>query len=120
MYKSDADGTGSETTGASGLFEPTAAASDVSPGMGGGVPALAMMAAEPYAGSGSGLVGGAVFAGILIAAAALIATISGIIGSAENPLVSLVMGQPMLWLGVGLGILILATLVGWLLGKRTD
>jgi hypothetical protein len=119
VYKNE-DGAGADTTGASGLFEPTSAASDVSPGMGAGVPALAMMAAEPYDGSGSGLVGGAAFAGILIAAAALIATITGIIGSAENPLVSLVMGQPLLWLGVGIGVLVLAIIIGWLLGKRTD
>jgi len=118
VYKGDDDGTGSETTGASGLFEPTSAASDVSQGM--ATPAMAMMAAEPYDGSGSGLAGGAAFAGILIAAAAMIATITGIIGSADNPLVTMVMGNPMLWLGVGIGVLVLALIVGWLLGKRTD
>ena len=120
VYKSDEDGVGSETTGASGLFEPTSAASDVSPGMGAGVPAMAMMAAEPYDGSGSGLVGGAAFAAIVIAAIALVATISGLTGTADNPVVSLVMGQPMLWAGVGVGLLVLASLIGWLLGKRTD
>jgi len=120
VYKSDDDGVGSETTGASGLFEPTSAASDVSPGMGAGVPAMAMMAAEPYDGSGSGLVGGAAFAAIVIAAFALVATISGLIGTSDNPVVALVMGQPMLWAGVGVGLLVLASLIGWLLGKRTD
>ena len=119
VYKNE-EGAGADTTGASGLFEPTSAASDVSPGVGAGVPALAMMAAEPYDGSGSGLVGGAAFAGIVIAAAALVATITGIIGSADNPLVSLVMGQPMLWLGVGVGLLVLAILIGWVRGKKTD
>lgn len=120
VYKSDDDGAGSETTGASGLFEPTSAASDVSPGMGAGVPAMGMMVAEPYDGSGSGLVGGAAFAGILIAAFALVATISGLIGTSDNPIVALVMGQPMLWAGVGVLLLVLAILIGWLLGKRTD
>ncbi len=117
VYKSD--GEGAETTGASGLFEPTSAASDVSPAMA-GAPAMAMMAAEPYDGSGSGLTGGAAFAGIVIAAAALMATISGIIGSTDNPVVSLVMGQPLVWGGVAAGLLVLSMIVGWLLGKRTD
>jgi hypothetical protein len=119
VYKNE-DGTASDTTGASGLFEPTSAASDVSPGMGAGVPAMAMMAAEPYDGSGSGLVGGAAFAAIVIIAAALVATITGIIGSSDNPVVSMVTSQPMIWIGVAAGTLIFATLVGWLLGKRTD
>ena len=119
VYKND-EGIGADTTGASGLFEPTSAASDVSPGMGAGVPAVAMMAAEPYDGSGSGLVGGAAFAGILIAAFALVATLSGIIGTGDNPVVSLVMGQPMIWAGIGVGVLVLAILIGWFLGKRTD
>jgi hypothetical protein len=88
--------------------------------MGAGVPAMAMMAAEPYDGSGSGLVGGAAFAAIVIIAAALVATITGIIGSSDNPVVSMVTSQPMIWIGVAAGTLIFATLVGWLLGKRTD
>lgn len=118
VYKSE-DGAGSETTGASGLFEPTSAASDVSPGMS-AVPAMALIAAEPYDGSGSGLVGGAAFAGILIAAVALMATITGLIGAADNPIVSMVMGQPMIWGGVAAGVLVLGLIIGWLLGKRTD
>ncbi|MBX3406565.1 MAG: helix-turn-helix domain-containing protein [Phycisphaeraceae bacterium] len=119
VYKSDEDAGGSQTTGASGLFEPTAAASDVSPGVGGGVPALAMVAMEPYDGTGSGIAGGAAFAGLVIAAATMFATIAGIIGAQDNPIVSMVAGNPMMWLGIGAGVLVLSIVVGLLIGRKT-
>jgi hypothetical protein len=118
VYKSDEDAGGSQTTGASGLFEPTAAASDVSPAMA-GAPALAMIAAEPYDGTGSGLAGGAAFAGLLIAAATMFATIAGIIGAQDNPIVSMVSGNPMMWLGIGVGVLVVSIVVGLLIGRKT-
>lgn len=120
VYKSDDESGGSQTTGASGLFEPTAAASDVSPAMGGGVPAMAMMAAEPYDGSGSGIAGGAAFAGLLIAAATMFATIAGLIGAQDNPIVAMVAGNPWMWLGIGGGLLVLSIIIGMLIGRKTE
>lgn len=120
VYKSDEESGGSQTTGASGLFEPTAAASDVSPAMGGGVPAMAMMAAEPYDGSGSGIAGGAAFAGLLIAAAMMFATIAGLIGAQDNPIVAMVAGNPWMWLGIGGGLLVLSIIIGMLIGRKTE
>lgn len=118
VYKGDEEGGGADTQGASGLFEPTTAASDVSAGAaamaGGGM----LIAAEPYDGAGSGLAGGAALAAVLVCAFALVAVIIGMAANSANALVSLVADNAMMWLGIGAGVVILFSIVGWVIGKR--
>lgn len=119
VYKGDEEG--SDTQGASGLFEPTAAASDVSGGAAAGAAGLGMglVAAEPYDGGGSGLAGGAALAGILVCAFALVAVIIGLTTTTANPLAGLVAGSGIMWLGIGAAVVVLFTVVGWVIGKKS-
>lgn len=118
VYKGDEDGAGADTQGASGLFEPTSAASDVSAGAGAVAGAGMLVAAEPYDGAGSGLAGGAALAAVLICAFTLVAVIVGMATGSANVVASLVAGNAMLWLGVGAAVVVLFSIVGWVIGKR--
>lgn len=119
VYKGDEEG-GGDTQGASGLFEPTTAASDVS----GGAAAAAgigagMVAIEPYDGGGSGLAGGAALAGVLVCAFSLVAVIIGLTTNTSNPLAGMVSGSGIMWLGIGAAVVVLFTVVGWVIGKKS-
>lgn len=120
VYKGDEEG-GGDTQGASGLFEPTTAASDVSSGAGAAAAGMGMglVAAEPYDGPGSGLAGGAALAGLLVCAFALVAVVIGLTTSTSNPLANLVSGNGLMWLGIGLAVVALFTVVGWVIGKKS-
>lgn len=118
VYKGDEEGGGADTQGASGLFEPTSAASDVSAGAGAMVGAGMLVAAEPYDGAGSGLAGGAALAAVLICAFALVGVIVGMATGSANAIVSLVSGNAMMWLGIGAAVVVLCSVVGWVIGKR--
>lgn len=120
VYKGDEEGAGSDTQGASGLFEPTSAASDVSAGAGAGAgAAMGMFAVEPYDGAGSGLAGGAALAAAVVCAFSLVAVIIGLTTSSANALASMVSGNGMMWLGIGAAVVVLFTIVGWVIGKKS-
>jgi len=117
VYQGEEGGEG-ETQAASGLFESTSAASDVSSGaaMAGG-PVL--MAVEPYDGAGSGLGGGIAAGTIVVLLFAIAAALLGIMGAGANPVVDLVRSNLFMWLGIFAVVIVVTTVVGWVLGKRT-
>lgn len=120
VYKGDEEGAaGSDTQGASGLFEPTSAASDVSAGAAAtGAGALGLVAVEAYDGAGSGLAGGAALAAVLVCAFALVGVIIGLTTSTTNTIAALVSGNGIMWLGIGAAVVVLCSVLGWVIGKR--
>jgi hypothetical protein len=119
VYKGDEEGSaGADTQGASGLFEPTAAASDVSAGAAAAAGAMGLIAVEPYDGAGSGLAGGAALAAVLVCAFALVGVIIGLATNSANDLAGLVAGNAIMWLGIGAALVVLCSIVGWVIGKR--
>jgi hypothetical protein len=119
VYKGDDDGVSTaDTQGSSGLFEPTSAASDVSAGMA-AAPGMGFMMVEPYDGAGSGLTGGAALGAALVCAFSLVAVVIGLSQGSGNAVAALVAGNFWMWIGIFAGVIVLCTIVGWLLGKRT-
>lgn len=121
VYQGDeSSGSEGDTQAASGLFESTSAPSDVSSGAAmAGMGSMAMVAAEPYDGTGSGLVGGAAFGAIVVLAVAITAMLLALVGVGENPVVNLVTGNGIMWLGIGLVVIVVSTVVGLLVGKNS-
>jgi hypothetical protein len=117
VYKGEEEG-GGDTQGASGLFEPTGAASDVSAAA---VPAAmgGLVLAEPYDGAGSGLTGGAALAAVLVCAFSLVAVIIGLATNSANTVANLVAGNGIVWLGIGAAVVVLCSVVGWVIGKKS-
>lgn len=116
-------GVGHDTQGASGLFETTSAPSDVSGAGLAASPVMALTAAEPYDGSGSGLVGGAALGVILVAVFSLMGAITAIVneqlpGTPSNPVVSMVAGNLFMWLGIFAGLIIIPAVIGMLVMKK--
>ena len=122
VYGSEGSGVGQaigETAGTSGLFETTGAVSDVSPGIAtaGGV---AMVAAEPFDGAGSGLTGGIAMGALLVAALAMVVVLFGIIGGSPD-IADAITGLPAYpwgFIGIGAVAVLLFGLIGWALGRR--
>jgi hypothetical protein len=120
VYKPDEEGSGgSQTQGASGLFETTAAPSDVAAaaaaaGMGG----IGMVAVEPYDGLWSGITGGAALVATLVVAVTLVTVLMGLMG-ADNPIATLVGANVLMYVGIGVVLLLIAAGIGAFLGKRT-
>lgn len=121
LYSSEEAGSG-ETIGASGLFEATGAESDVPSGasalagVGGGV---AMIAAEPYDGAGSGLVGGLAFGAVAALGVAMMVSMLGLMGGGGGALMGQISGNLMAVVGGVAGVTVIATVVGLVLGKRS-
>lgn len=112
------DGTGgSETQGASGLFEPTPAASDVSASA--GAAPMVMAVAEPYDGTWSGITGGLALGAAAVAAFTLAAVVFGLIGGGDNPVVGLVGKNLMMWVGIFAGVVFLPAIIGLFVGKKS-
>ncbi len=113
---------GSAPSEEGGLFEPTGAESDVGASAQAAAPAMAFQ--EVYDGAGSGLVGGAALAVVLACSLSLIVTILGLIslgaaGAGGSGLIEQ-LGSQFMMIGGGLALaLIVLTLVGWVLGKRS-
>ncbi len=118
VYQPEAGATEGETGAASGLFETTSAASDVSAAAGGGA-AMVMMAAEPYDGPWSGFAGGLALGACLVVATALAVTILGLIGVTDNAIVAMVAPNFMVWVAVCVGIVFLPAIVGWAICRRS-
>lgn len=119
VYKPDEDGAGgSQTQGSSGLFETTAAPSDVAAAAAAvGMP-VGMVAAEPYNGLWSGISGGLALAAIIVIAASIISVLLGLMG-ADNPLFALLGGNVIMFVGIAVGLMVIFAGVGAVLGKRT-
>lgn len=112
----DAEGVG-ETQGASGLFETTGAASDMSPGFAGsGV--MAMVPAEAYDGKGSGLVGGFALGAIAVLAVALVVVVTGMLGTGESPIVKMFAGNFVMYAGIMAAVVVVPGILGWVLAKK--
>lgn len=118
VYQGEEGGEG-ETQAASGLFESTSAASDVSAGaaMAGGP--VMLTAAEVYDGPGSGLGGGMAAGTIVVLLFAIAAALLGIMGAGVNPVVDLVRSNLYMWLGIFAVIILVLSVVGWVVGKRS-
>lgn len=123
VYSGEEGGTGeSETQAASGLFETTTAHSDVSGGMAAAGSPMMMVAAEPYDATWSGVAGGIAVGVIIVVGLALMATILGIVGVRDNPIVGLftkINANPMIWMGVAAAIIAVPTVIGALVGRKS-
>lgn len=109
----------SETIGASGLFEATGASSDepLAAAAGIGSPSgPALVAAEPYDGAGSGLVGGLALGAVLALALALTVSVMGLLGSTS--LVKPLADQFMIVIGALAGLTAILAIIGFVIGKR--
>jgi hypothetical protein len=120
IYAND-EAASNETIGASGLFEATGASSDeplvAAAGMGAAsVSGATLIAAEPYDGAGSGLVGGLALGTALALGMALVVSVMGILGSTSlvNPLAD----QFMIVVGALAGVTLIFAVIGLVLGKR--
>lgn len=120
VYKPDEGGEmgGGDTQGASGLFESTAAPSDVSAAaMAAGMPAIGMVAAEPYDAAWSGIGGGIALGTVLVLALGVAATLIGLM-DAENPIASLMSSNLIMYVGIFAAVIALFGIVGWVIGRR--
>ena len=113
VYKPD--GEGSETTGASGLFEQTSAPSDVSAAA---APAMVMAMAEPYDGKASGWGGGLALGGAVACLVALFAALTGMLGAGDNDIVKLMTGNFFAVIGALAAIIIIPAIVGFFIAKK--
>ena len=110
-------GVGSETQGASGLFETTSAPSDISAAA--AAPAMMMMAAEPYDGVWSGLAGGLALGVIVACIATMFAVMSGMLGAGETDIVSLITTNLWAFVGGFGALMIIGAGVGFVLGRKS-
>ncbi len=117
VYKPDE--TGSETQGASGLFETTAAPSDVAAAAAAaGMPVIGMVAVEPYDGTWSGIAGGLALGAVLCIVAALITVLLGLM-NADNP-IAMAVGQNVgMYAAIGFVVMLIFAGIGLVLGKRS-
>lgn len=80
---------------------------------------VAMIAAEPYDGAGSGLVGGLAIGITISAAIAAFVVISGITSTAGGGLVATMAGLFMPLIGIMAGVTVVAAVLGWVLGRKS-
>lgn len=117
VYSDQGEDSASQTAGASGLFESTPAMSDVSAAA--AAAPVAMVAAEPYDGTWSGIAGGLAFGAVAVLAFSLAAVLFAMIGGGDNPLVAMVSSNLMMWIGIFAGVTVFAAIIGLLVGKRS-
>lgn len=119
VYKPDEDGgSAGSTQGASGLFETTAAPSDVAAAAAAaGMAPIGMIAAEPYDGAGSGFAGGVALAAAGVILVALVSVLLGLM-NADNPIATMVASNIWMYVGIGAVAIAIFGVVGWLLGRR--
>lgn len=103
----------------SALFESTGAESDVSTVSAAGVAGGGVLAfAEPYDGTWSGILGGVSLGMVLTLALVLTVSIFSMLGMGAG-LLTLIAGNPLMWVGVCAGVIVVFAIVGLLLGKRS-
>ncbi len=102
---------------AGALFETTAPEAEVAAAA--GSPALVHALAEPYDGAWSGIAGGVALAMVAVLALTLTIIIFGLGGMTSSPLVTMISGNYMAFVGGCAGAILLCALIGWALGRRT-
>lgn len=107
---------GGDTGGASGLFESTAAPSDMSARE--GAPAMAMVMAEPYDGMWSGISGGLAIGAALACIVGLFAVLSGILDAGHDGFVRIFTGNVLMWVGILAAVVIVPAIIGMVMGKK--
>lgn len=117
IYSSE-DAGSQETIAASGLFEATGAESDEGGSRLASSPGVMMVAAEPYDGAGSGLVGGLALGAALSLGLAMAVTLMGVLGAASGGLVTTVTSKMMMFVGIVAGVTLVAGALGFVIGKR--
>lgn len=117
IYSSE-DAGSQETIAASGLFEATGAESDEGGARLAAPGGVMMVAAEPYDGAGSGLVGGLALGAALTLALAMAVTLMGVMGAATGGLVGAVTSNMMMYVGIVAGVTLIAGALGFVIGKR--
>ncbi len=109
------DGSADENAGG-GLFENTGVASDV--GVGAGSPAMAMMLAEPYDATWSGIGGGVALGLTLVAGVMLSVVIVAAMGVSNFAVTSFLTGNVLMSAGIFAGIVLLCAGIGFVLGRK--
>lgn len=108
-----------ETQAASGLFESTSAASDVSMASAGGGGAMMLATVEPYDGTWSGIGGGLAAGTIVVLLVAIGAALLGIMGAGANPIVDMVKTNLIMYIGIFFAVILVFAGIGWALGRRS-
>ena len=96
------------------LFEP--AGMTESPALAAGP---AFIAAEPYDGAGSGLVGGLALGMVLISALLVFTTVLALMGVPGAGLISLFAGNLWMYVGIFAGVCAVFAVLGWVLGRKS-
>mgnify|MGYP001376869202 CR=1 FL=1 len=106
---------GSSIEEGSGLFEGSATAGD----LGGVEGAVGVVLAEPYDGAGSGLAGGLALGVIAATGVGLVVTLMSVTGLSPG-FFATVGGEmaPLVWVGIIAGVTLLATGLGFVIGKK--
>lgn len=119
VYQGGGQGSGDASTdqGGGGLFESTGVPSDVGAAMA-GAGGMAMIAAEPYDATWSGIGGGLALALVLILGAGMAVMVMAISGVSGFALTTFLAGN--IWMSVGIfaGLIVLGAGVGFVLGRK--
>ena len=102
-------------SGGGALFESTGAESDVTAA----TPAAIMMLAEPYDGVWSGITGGVALGMILLLGLTVTLTIFGLAQATGLGLAAKIGDDLWMWVGIGGGVILIAAIIGMLIGKRS-
>jgi hypothetical protein len=113
---STASATIGEGEDAGALFESTGAESDVSTAA---APAAIMMMAEPYDGTWSGIAGGVAFGMIALLGVTISLAIFGLANASNLGLAGMIGDNLWMWAGGGAGLILVAAIVGMVVGKRS-
>lgn len=105
-----------EPADAGALFETTPVESDAPAAASAG--GVAMVAAEPYDGTWSGISGGVALGVMLVAAFCVAMVIFGLTQGPGNPLVGMVAGNLWMYVGIAGGLILIPAVVGLLVGRR--
>lgn len=116
VYKPDADS--GETTGSSGLFEHTAAPSDISSAAAGAAAGMAMAYAEPYDGKSSGWGGGLALGAVVACLVATFAALSGLLGAGDSDLVRMITSNFMPVAGALAAVVFIPAIIGFVIAKK--
>lgn len=111
-----AGGGGGGEGGGGALFESAGVASDVSAAAAGG--GLAMVAAEPYDGAGSGLAGGLALGVTLVMGVMISVVVMGIMGVEGAGLGRTLAENLWMYVGAFAGVCVVFGVIGWALGRR--
>lgn len=119
IHQSDENAATQETVGASGLFEASGAESDEA---GAGALAgagVAMVAAEPYDGAGSGLVGGLALGATAAGALGLAVAMLGALGAPLKGLLGTISSNMLIAVAAVAAITVLGGVLGFVIGRKS-